>query len=98
MKNSSVQNVIERAFRLLKDRWTILREKSYFKIQCRTTMTCCLLHNLIKREMTNSKITDDLNKGDSTYTTTRCDEINCIETSNEWSQWRDQLAHTMFSD
>ncbi|XP_008455792.1 protein ALP1-like [Cucumis melo] len=84
MKHSSARNVIERAFGLLKGRWAILRGKSYYPVdvQCRTIMACCLLHNLINREMTNSEII----------------EINYIEASNEWSEWRDQLAHTMFSD
>ena len=48
--------------------------------------------------MTNSEITDDLDEDDSMYATTGGDEINFIEASNEWSEWRDQLAHTMFSD
>ncbi|XP_050945179.1 uncharacterized protein LOC127150720 [Cucumis melo] len=100
MKHSSTQNVIEKAFGLLKGRWAILRGKSYYPVdvQCRTIMVCCLLHNLINREMTNSEITDNLDEDDSTYTTTGGDEINYIEASNEWSEWRDQLAHTMFSD
>ena len=100
MKYSSTRNVIKRAFGLLKGRWAILRGKSYYlvDVQCRTIMVCYLLHNLINREMTNSEITDNLDEGDSTYTTTGGDEINYIEASNEWSEWRDQLAHTMFSD
>ncbi|KAA0043564.1 retrotransposon protein [Cucumis melo var. makuwa] len=81
-------------------RWAILRGKSYYpvNVQCRTIMACCLLHNLINREMTNSEIIDDLDEGDSTYATTGGDEINYIEVSNEWSELRDQLAYTMFSD
>ncbi|TYK08389.1 putative nuclease HARBI1 [Cucumis melo var. makuwa] len=100
MKHLSARNVIERAFGLLKGHWTILRGKSYYPVdvQCRTIMACCLLHNLIKREMTNNEIIDDLDEGDSTYATTGGDEINYIEASNEWSELRDQLAHTMFSD
>ncbi|KAA0063753.1 putative nuclease HARBI1 [Cucumis melo var. makuwa] len=100
IKHSSAQNVIEREFGLLKGRWAILRGKSYYPVdvQCRTIMACCLLHNLINREMTNSEIIDDLDEADSTYATTGGDEINYIEASNEWSEWRDQLAHTMFSD
>uniref|UniRef100_A0A9I9EHF9 DDE Tnp4 domain-containing protein n=1 Tax=Cucumis melo TaxID=3656 RepID=A0A9I9EHF9_CUCME len=88
MKHSSARNVIERAFGLLKGRWAILRGKSYYPVdvQCRTIMVCCLLHNLINREMTNSEIIDDLDEGDSTYATTGGDEINYIEASNEWSE------------
>ncbi|KAA0036745.1 retrotransposon protein [Cucumis melo var. makuwa] len=56
-------------------RSAILHGKSYYplKVQCRTILACCLLHNLIKREMTNYEEIDDVDKGDSTYamTTTR---------------------------
>ncbi|KAA0031677.1 putative nuclease HARBI1 [Cucumis melo var. makuwa] len=77
-----------------KGRWKILRGKSYYpvNVQCRTIMACCLLHNLINKEMANSEIIDDLDEGDSTYATTEGDEINYIEASNELSDWRDQLA------
>ncbi|XP_062088344.1 protein ALP1-like [Humulus lupulus] len=53
MKHSSARNIVERAFGLLKGRWTILRGRSYYpvKIQCRIILACCLLHNLIIREM-----------------------------------------------
>ena len=53
MKHSSVRNVIERCFGLLKTRWAILRSHSFYRIktQCRIITACCLLHNLIKREM-----------------------------------------------
>ncbi|XP_038888097.1 protein ALP1-like [Benincasa hispida] len=71
-KHSSAQNVIERTFGLLKGRWAILRGKSYYPIyiQCLTIMACCLLHNLINREMTNSELTKDLDEVDSSFATT----------------------------
>ena len=48
--------------------------------------------------MTNSEIIDNLDEGDSTYATIGGDEINYIEASNKWSEWRDQFAHMTFSD
>ncbi|TYJ98115.1 retrotransposon protein [Cucumis melo var. makuwa] len=83
-------------FGLLKDPCAILRGKSYYpvKVQTRTILACCLLHNLINREMTNTNILEDVDEGDSTYTTTAGDDIYYIETSNEWSQWRDKLAES----
>ena len=36
-------------------------------------------------------------EGASNYATTRCDDINYIEASNKWTQWRDGLAHAMFT-
>ncbi|KAL5538384.1 hypothetical protein UlMin_046122 [Ulmus minor] len=53
MKHSFARNVIERCFGLLKVRWAILRSLSFYpiKTQCRIITACCLLHNLIRREM-----------------------------------------------
>ncbi|KAL0540005.1 hypothetical protein IC582_024231 [Cucumis melo] len=100
MKHSSARNVIERAFGVLKSRWTILREKPYYpvEVQCRTILACCLLHNLINRELTNFDIQGNIDEVDSTHATTAADDIHYIETSNEWSQWRDDLAEEMFSE
>ena len=101
MKHSSARNVIERAFGVLKGRWAILRGKSYYplQVQCRTILACALLHNLINREMTYCDDVEDEDEGDSTYaTTTASEDIQYIETTNEWSQWRDELAESMFTD
>ncbi|TYK30996.1 retrotransposon protein [Cucumis melo var. makuwa] len=101
MKHSSIRNVIERTFGVLKGRWAILREKSYYplQVQCRTILACCLLHNLINREMTYCDNVDDVDERDSTYaTTTASEDIDYIETTNEWSQWHDELAKSMFTD
>ncbi|KAA0042062.1 retrotransposon protein [Cucumis melo var. makuwa] len=101
MKHSSAKNVIERALGVLKGRWAILRGKSYYllQVQCRTILACALLHNLITREMTYCDNVDDEDEGDSTYaTTTASEDIHYIETTNEWSQWRDELAESMFTD
>ncbi|KAA0055382.1 retrotransposon protein [Cucumis melo var. makuwa] len=101
MKHSSTRNVIERAFGVLKGRWAILRGKSYYplQVQCRTILACALLHNLINREMTYCDDVDDEDEGDSTYaTTTASEDIQYIETTNECSQWRDDLAESMFTE
>ncbi|KAL4011413.1 hypothetical protein IC575_028471 [Cucumis melo] len=95
MKHSSTMNVIKRAFGVLKGHWAIFRGKSYYplQVQCRTILACALLDNLINREMTYCEDVDDVDKGDSTYTTTTASkDIHYIETTNEWSQWRDELA------
>lgn len=49
-------------------------------------MSCCLLHNLINKEMTNTEMAEDYDEGDSTYATIVGDDIHHIEISNEWSQ------------
>ncbi|KAL4033319.1 hypothetical protein IC575_006406 [Cucumis melo] len=98
MKHFSACNVIERAFDVLKGRWAILRGKSYYpvEVQCHTILACCLLHNLIDREMTTFNIVDDIDEVDSTNATSATDDIHYIETSNEWTRWRDDLAEEMF--
>ncbi|KAL0559197.1 hypothetical protein IC582_003789 [Cucumis melo] len=88
MKHSSARNVIERAFGVLKGPWVILRGNSYYplQVQCRTILACALLHNLINREMTYCDDVDDEDEGDSTYAmTTASEDIQYIETTNEWS-------------
>ncbi|TYK24224.1 retrotransposon protein [Cucumis melo var. makuwa] len=101
MKYSSARNVIEHALGVLKGRWAILHGKSYYplQVQCPTILACALLHNLINREMTYCDDVDDVDEGDSTYvTTTASEDIHYIETTNEWSQWRDEQAESMFTD
>ena len=49
-------------------------------------LACCLLHYLINKEMTSGKDLDDVDEGDLTYATTIIgDDIQYIETANEWS-------------
>ncbi|KAA0060656.1 putative nuclease HARBI1 [Cucumis melo var. makuwa] len=50
------------------------------------------------REITNFDIEDDIDEVDSTHATTATNDIHYIETSKEWTQWRDDLAEEMFSD
>ncbi|KAA0031725.1 retrotransposon protein [Cucumis melo var. makuwa] len=49
--------------------------------------------------MTYCNDVNDVDEGDSTYsTTTASEDIQYIETTNEWSQWRDKLVESMFTD
>ncbi|KAA0032832.1 retrotransposon protein [Cucumis melo var. makuwa] len=49
--------------------------------------------------MTYCEDIDDVDERDSTYaTTTASEDIHYIEITNEWSQWRDELAESMFTD
>lgn len=102
MKHSSARNVIERAFGLLKGRWAILRGKSYYpvKIQSRMIIACCLIHNLIRREMPVDPSEEEEEVGDTHSNTFDMDDdrITHIESSNEWTSWRDNLAIEMFED
>lgn len=53
MKHSSARNVIERTFGLLKIRWAIIRNPSYYPIETQVgiILACCYLHNLIRQQM-----------------------------------------------
>ncbi|KAG6525995.1 hypothetical protein ZIOFF_015969 [Zingiber officinale] len=58
MKHSQARNCIERCFGILKARWAILRDKSFYssKTQCRIISACCILHDFIRSEMTTDPI------------------------------------------
>ncbi|KAI7727109.1 hypothetical protein M8C21_021649 [Ambrosia artemisiifolia] len=104
MKHSSARNIIERCFGILKARWGILRDHSYYPInqKNRIIMACCLLHNFIRREMPIDPFeTDHLGEGDEDGdgigdVDGDGDNITNIETSNEWTTFRNNLAQSMF--
>ncbi|CAN1248945.1 hypothetical protein LINPERPRIM_LOCUS6931 [Linum perenne] len=52
MKHACARNVIERAFGLLKMRWAILRDTTWYSPEVfgRIVHACCLLHNFIKQQ------------------------------------------------
>lgn len=57
--NSSARNVVERAFKTFRGWWVvILQGKSFYlvQIQCRIIIACCLLHNLIYKEMSQNPL------------------------------------------
>lgn len=68
MKHSKAINVIERCFGLLKKRWEILRSTLFypFKTQGRIIFACCLLHNLIRREILVDPLEEPENEGCNT--------------------------------
>ena len=100
MKHASARNVIERCFGLLKMRWAILRSPSYYpiKTQNRIITACCLIHNLIRREMSIDPIENDLNTNEATQNLTEDDIVASIASSDQWTTWRDDLAKQMFDE
>ncbi|KAA0046501.1 retrotransposon protein [Cucumis melo var. makuwa] len=49
--------------------------------------------------MTNCDDIDEVNERDSAYaTTTATEDIQYIDTTTEWSNWRDELAEAMFTE
>ncbi|GJT69560.1 ALP1-like protein [Tanacetum coccineum] len=100
MKHSSTRNVIERCFGLIKARWAILRDNCYHPIESmpRIIIACCLMHNFIRTKMSQDPIdnevlmdhTQDGNEHDNVFST--------VETSQGWSDRRDNLANEMFNE
>ncbi|GAU43673.1 hypothetical protein TSUD_302360 [Trifolium subterraneum] len=100
MKHSSARNVIERCFGLLKGRWAILREKSFYpvKTQGRIITACCLLHNHIRNEMALDPLERNLGALDDVSDEVMSgDMITTVEPSTAWSQWRDNFALDIFN-
>lgn len=106
LRHSSARNVIERAFGLLKKRWSILRTSSFFNIktQIRIINACCTLHNFIRIEQLNDSILEDqdlmylasvdadiANQPPSDQNNFH-DRITCVETNDQWTTFRDTLA------
>ena len=64
MKHSSARNVIERTFGLLKIRWSILRNPSYYSTKTHTNiiLACCYIHNLIRQQMNYEPLEKELDE------------------------------------
>ncbi|MED6221263.1 hypothetical protein PIB30_118112 [Stylosanthes scabra] len=101
-KHSSARNVTERCFGLLKKRWSILRSPSFYpvKIQNQIIIACCLLQNFIRKNMDidpeeqSILVEDHLPVGDDNI----ANMIDVVENTNEWTQWRDNLAIEMYEE
>ncbi|XVE89435.1 hypothetical protein DITRI_Ditri19aG0201100 [Diplodiscus trichospermus] len=102
LKISQARNCIERCFGVLKPRWAILREKSFYpvKTQCRIISTCCLLHNFIRFEMTIDSIEQNIDDTSTSQPIEEVEEqelIRTCETSTAWAEWRNKLAEEIFN-
>ncbi|XP_039119378.1 uncharacterized protein LOC120255673 [Dioscorea cayenensis subsp. rotundata] len=100
MKHVSAKNVIERTFALLKIRWKITSSPSFYSIamQRHIINECCLLHNFIRRDLIEVPNEDEVE-------TTSLEEsveddnkhIAAVQPTNEWTQFRQEMAVDMFS-
>ncbi|CAL5382364.1 unnamed protein product [Camellia sinensis] len=59
---------------------------------------CCLLYNLIKREMPVDPLEEDLDETFPNQTEIWEDYIDTIEASGQWTDWRDTLANQMYNE
>ncbi|KAH6778908.1 hypothetical protein C2S52_010145 [Perilla frutescens var. hirtella] len=102
MKHSSARNIIERCFGMLKMRWDIIRNPNFYPIkqQGRIIMACCLLQNHIRQNMPVDPI--EAVYGDDTQNEEETIEldgepITSVEPTQEWTDWRHNLANQMFN-
>jgi hypothetical protein len=97
MKHSKARNVIERCFGLLKGRWGILRSPSFYpiKTQCRIITVCCLLHNLIRREVSTDPLEYAVLEFGESPNVEEDNVIGTVEASNQWTAWRNDMAIQM---
>jgi len=105
LRHSSARNVIERTFGLLKMRWAILRSHSYFELpnQIRIIHACCILHNFLigrQRDMDGLLIhqVDEAISAESGEAQSEMSMITHVQSTNEWTEFRDTMANQMFVD
>ena len=113
LRHSRARNVIERAFGLLKNRWSILRAPSFFdiKTQVRIINACCILHNFIRTEQAADPVLEAqdlqflasvdselLNRSTREENENNSDGITSVQATAEWTAFRDTLALHMFHD
>ncbi|KAL5559045.1 hypothetical protein UlMin_035256 [Ulmus minor] len=100
--HSAARNVIERCFGVLRNRWEILRSPSFYpiKTQNRIIMACCLLHNFIRRKMSNYPYDNVVNEPLEEFNQAEeySGSISTIEPTDEWSEWRNHLAEQMYNE
>lgn len=100
MKHASARNVIERCFGLIKARWAILRSPSFYpiKTQCRIITACCLLHNLIRSEMSIDPMEHVLDEVEDGEIGEDVEMLGTIGASDQWTAKRNELAQEMYNE
>ncbi|KAG8371377.1 hypothetical protein BUALT_Bualt13G0081500 [Buddleja alternifolia] len=98
--HAMARNVIERSFALLKGRWSILRSNFFYpvKVQNRIIMACGLLHNFIRTEMPYDPLEAEIPEvDDQILDDNDVAFIGQVEPSQQWSNWRENLATNMMN-
>ena len=80
--------------------WAIFRSPSFYpiKTQIRIITACCLLHNLIRREMSIDPVEIEYNVNASAKDVRDDEFVGLVASSDEWNTWRDDLAKKMFNE
>ena len=86
-------------FWITQKKMAILRSPSFYpiKTQNRIILACCLLHNFIRTCMSFDPEEHTPLTGDAVPVGEDPNNvIGVVEASNQWTQWRDELATQMF--
>ncbi|XP_021802283.1 uncharacterized protein LOC110746375 [Prunus avium] len=105
-RHSSLRNVIERCFRVLKARFPILKLMPNYPIrkQRRIPVACCTVHNFIRMQSRNDIIFHQYQANDLQVVDEESSEVNQEhihlheDNANEMSDARDQIAGAMWMD
>lgn len=98
LKHSSLRNVVERCFGVIKRRFPILNvmPSFYFPFQCELVSCCMLIHNFIRR---NQVYLDDFDNNDDVVNEVEVHD-NVVEEEgalgHALNAWRDQIANSMW--
>ncbi|XP_042032170.1 uncharacterized protein LOC121778831 [Salvia splendens] len=114
MRHTMAQNIIKRAFAVLKMRWGILHSASFYPIttQTRLIMACFILHNFIRSQMqvdpvelelsdanVNLEDLEDTNGDISTGTEgDDVEYVDAVESTPAWNQTRTEMAEFMWNN
>ncbi|KAL0400187.1 UNVERIFIED_CONTAM: hypothetical protein Sradi_2362000 [Sesamum radiatum] len=100
LRHALARNMIERIFRPLKRHWGTLRNPSYYpiRVQNQIIIACCLLHNFVRMEMPDDPLEPEVLDVTNRSNDPGGDVISTLDTSPQWTSWRDDLAIDMYTD
>ncbi|CAN1153269.1 hypothetical protein LINPERHAP2_LOCUS19299 [Linum perenne] len=95
--NSSLRNVIERCFGVLKARFPILKFMRSYSFKKQIVMACCTIHNFIRLHATRDELFDQFQDSDAEYATVEpfiaTKYINNSSQIREMAEKRDSIAN-----
>ncbi|CAN1162250.1 Putative nuclease HARBI1 [Linum perenne] len=103
MRHSRARNVIECAFGILKMQWALLRDSSWFspRMVSMITNACFLLHNFIRTtggpDIFEQAYIPPVTQTGNQTTSDDPPPISAVESSQEWTAFRNELAETMWA-
>jgi hypothetical protein len=101
LRHSSLRNIIERGFGVVKKRFPILKTMpSYsFDVQTQLVLSCVMIHNFIKKNQGYEDIFDlwDDDEVEAEQNNEEIEDYNNNVNINVLRQWRDDIAQDMWN-